>query len=72
MYAQDGGLNDALATFQYGLQVAPDARDLYMNLARLHATMGNFDKARDVLQRFLARKPGDVLVLRALEELKTR
>ena len=57
VYAQDGSLNDALATFQYGLQVAPDARDLYVNLARLHVTMGNFDRAATCSSAFWPGSP---------------
>jgi hypothetical protein len=36
--------NDAIAAFQYGIGVAPDSDNLYLNLARLYVRLQNGTK----------------------------
>ena len=70
LYANLGQTNDAIAAFQYGIRVAPDADQLYLNLARIWIRMGDREKARDLMQTLLARKPDSTLAQRALKELE--
>ena len=72
LYMQLGQTNDALAAFEYGLKVAPDDDELYMNLGRVYVRLGNRERARDTIERLLARKPDSVLARRALAELESR
>jgi Flp pilus assembly protein TadD len=51
---------------------APDDETLYLNLGRVYLSLGARDKARDVMQQLLARKPGDPVATRALRELDSR
>jgi tetratricopeptide (TPR) repeat protein len=72
LYLNTGQINDAVAAFQYGLGVAPDEDILYLNLGRIYARQGQSGKAREVMRRLLARKPGDATAAHALEELDRR
>jgi Flp pilus assembly protein TadD len=72
LYINTGKPNDAIAAFQYGIEVAPDDETLYLNLGRLFVSLRERDKAKDVMQRLLARKPGDPVATRALQELESR
>src|SRR5882724_9421374 len=72
LYAQLGQRTDAIAAFQYGIEVAPEDAELYMNLGRLYVQMGDREKARVVMQQLLVKKPGDPVALRALRELESR
>ena len=65
-----GQTNDAIACFQYGIRVAPDDEQLYLNLARIRIQMGDREKARELMQRLLARKPESTVAQRALTELE--
>jgi tetratricopeptide (TPR) repeat protein len=67
-----GKADDAVAAFEYGLKVAPDEDILYLNLGRVYARQGQMERARDVMQRLLARKPGSTVAERALRELENR
>ena len=49
-------VDDALAAFRYGIEVAPDDEMLYLNLARFYARSGDRAKANDILQQLLARQ----------------
>ena len=62
-------VDDALAAFRYGIEVAPDNEMLYLNLARFYARSGDRAKARDILQQLLARKPQSTVAGKALQEL---
>jgi tetratricopeptide (TPR) repeat protein len=72
LYVKLGQTNDAIAAFRYGLDAVPDDDTVYLNLGRLYLSLGQRDKARDVMQRLLARKPNDPVALRALQELDSR
>jgi tetratricopeptide (TPR) repeat protein len=72
LYANLGQANDAIAAFQYGIQVAPDVDILYLNLSRAWVRLGERDKAREVMRALLARKPGYALAEKALRELEER
>ncbi len=72
LYLKMGQQNDAIAAFRYGLQVAPEDDTLYLNLGRAYVQRGERDKARDVMQQLLVRKPGSLTAQRALRELDTR
>ena len=69
LYVNTGQMNDAIAAFQYGVRVAPDDEMLYLNLARSWVKTGEREKARDVMRQLLARKPGNLLAVKALREL---
>jgi Flp pilus assembly protein TadD len=70
LYGERRQFQDAIAAFEYGIQVAPDDDTLYLNLGRIHIQMGERERARNVMQRLLERKPGSQLARRALEELR--
>jgi tetratricopeptide (TPR) repeat protein len=72
LYLETGKANEALAAYQYGIQVAPDEDILYLNLGRIYARQGQIERAREVMQRLLARKPGNQIAERALRELERR
>jgi Flp pilus assembly protein TadD len=72
LYMKLGQRNDAIAAFQYGIQVAPEDATLYLNLGRLYVGMGERDKARDLMRQLLEKKPGDPIATRALHDLETR
>ncbi|MGA8029930.1 MAG: tetratricopeptide repeat protein, partial [Bryobacteraceae bacterium] len=72
LYMQEGKVKDAVAAFQYGIRVAPDEDILYLNLGRTYTRLGQIDKAREVMQQLLDRKPGDATARHALEELNGR
>jgi tetratricopeptide (TPR) repeat protein len=72
LYLNTGKPDDAVAAFEYGLKVAPDEDILYLNLGRVYARQGQMDRAREVMQRLLARKPGNTVAERALRELENR
>ena len=60
------------AAFRYGIEVAPDEDDLYLNLARTYVNMGERDKARSVIQQWLKRKPQNHMALQALRALEVK
>jgi hypothetical protein len=70
LYAEHRKFDDAIAAFEYGIRVAPDDDMLYLNLGRLHIQMGERDRARNVMQRLMERKPDSAIARRALEELR--
>jgi len=71
VYMQMHQFDDAIAAFQYGLKFAPDNETLYLNLARAYVDTGDRPRARDVLQRLLARKDSTV-AQRFLQEIGGR
>ena len=72
LYIQQGKANDAVAAFEYGINVAPDDDILYLNLARYYAQQGKLDRARQLMQQLLDRKPASTTARHALEELNGR
>lgn len=72
LYMHEGQINDAVAAFRYGVQVAPDKDILYLNLGRTLIVLRQYDEARQVMQQLLDRKPGNQTAKRALEELNGR
>jgi tetratricopeptide (TPR) repeat protein len=72
LYTQMNQVNDAVAAFQYGIEVVPESDSLYLNLARVYVRLQERNKARDVIQRLLARKPNHPAALKALQELGER
>jgi tetratricopeptide (TPR) repeat protein len=72
LYMQQGKANDAIAAFQYGIKVAPDEDILYLNLGRTFTRLGQIDRARQVMQQLLDRKPDNATAQHALQELSGR
>ena len=72
LFAQQGKMNDAIAAWQYGIQVAPDEDILYLNLGRTYISMGQKERARTTMQQLLDRDGGNEVARRALKELSTR
>jgi Flp pilus assembly protein TadD len=67
-----GQPNEAIAAFRYGIEIAPDDAELYLNLGRLYVQRGEREKAREIMRQLLAKKPGDPVATRALQELESR
>ena len=57
LYMQMHKVDDAVAAFKYGIEVAPEDEISYLNLARVYARGGDRTKASDILRQLLARKP---------------
>ncbi len=72
LYIQQGKTNDAIAAFEYGIGVAPQDEMLYLNLGRIYAQQGQFDRARQLMQQLLDRKPDSATAKRALQDLNGR
>lgn len=72
LYSKEGKMNDAIAAWTYGIQVAPAEDMLYLNLGRAYVSSGQFDKARFIMQRLLDRDGGNEIARRALQELSAR
>ncbi|MBV8896467.1 MAG: VCBS repeat-containing protein [Acidobacteriaceae bacterium] len=72
LYVKHGKVNDAIAAFTYGIKVAPNEDILYLNLGRMYAQAGNLDRARQVMQQLLDRKPDSATARHALAELNSR
>ena len=72
LYIEEGKVNDAVAAFEYGIRVAPDEDILYLNLGRTYIRLGNIEKARQVMQALLDRKPDSATARHALQELNGR
>jgi len=72
LYIQQGKTNDAVAAFEYGIGVAPQDETLYLNLGRIYAQQGEFDRARQLMQQLLDRKPDSATAKKALQDLNGR
>ena len=70
LYGEHKKFNDAIAAFEYGIRTVPDDDTLYLNLGRIYVQMGERDRARNVMERLLERKPQSSLARRAIEELR--
>lgn len=62
-YDRQGLPEKALAAYQEGLRLDPDAVPAYVGLAAFASAHGNYDYARKTLQRGLERKPGSAALL---------
>jgi Flp pilus assembly protein TadD len=69
LYGMRGDANNAIVAFRYGIEVAPDEDDLYMNLARAYVNRGDREKARQVIEKWVTRKPANEMARRALRTL---
>ena len=49
-------VDDAVAAFRYGIEVAPDEEISYLNLARVYARAGDRPRARDILHQLMAKQ----------------
>ncbi len=72
LYMQEGKVNDAIAAFEYGIRVAPMEDILYLNLGRTYIQLGKPDRARQIMQELLDRKPDSATAKRALQDLNGR
>jgi tetratricopeptide (TPR) repeat protein len=62
--------DQAVASFEECIRVAPDFGQAYLNLARVYAQEGARDKARDLLLEFLKLHPGDTQAEEMLDQLR--
>jgi Flp pilus assembly protein TadD len=69
LYIGTGDIANAIAAFRYGTQASPDDDTLYMNLASAYVDHSERERARQVIQQWLDRKPGNQQALRALRAL---
>jgi Flp pilus assembly protein TadD len=69
LYLRTQRRDQAVASFEESIRVAPDFDQSYLNLARVYAIEDHPDKARDVLQELLKRHPDHAVAKRALSEL---
>jgi type IV pilus assembly protein PilF len=72
LYVRMQKIQDAIAAFRYGIEVAPDEEIFYLNLARAYAASGDRAKARAILEQLLDRQPGNVEAKKGLSELMAR
>ena len=72
LYASRGDLNNAIAAFRYGLEVAVDEDDLYLNLARTYMRMGARETAKQVIEKWIERKPHSEKALQALRAVEVK
>ena len=61
--------NEAVASFEECIRVAPAFDQSYMNLARVYALEGTPDKARSVLLDLLKQHPGHEQAQKMMEQL---
>jgi Flp pilus assembly protein TadD len=69
LYLRTGRRDEAVASFEECIRVAPAFDQSYMNLARVYALEGTPDKARSVLLNLLKQHPGHSAAQQALEQL---
>jgi tetratricopeptide (TPR) repeat protein len=62
--------DQAVASFEQCIHVAPSFDQSYLNLARIYALEGARDKARGVLLDLLKRHPGHPQATQLLEQLQ--
>jgi tetratricopeptide (TPR) repeat protein len=72
LYGSRGDTNNAIAAFRYGIQVAPGEDDLYLNLARAYVQRSEREKAREVIEQWLKRKPESEMARKALRALEVQ
>lgn len=69
LYISVGDIVNAIAAFRYGTEASPDDDELSMNLASAYVQHAERERARQVIQQWLERKPGNPQALRALRAL---
>lgn len=69
LYMRHGKTSDALNLFQKATRAAGDFDQPYLNLARLYVAQGDKDRAREILQQWLARHPDHAMAKSMLEKL---
>jgi Flp pilus assembly protein TadD len=69
LYLRTGRRDQAVASFEECIRVAPAFEQSYMNLARVYALEGTPDKARTVLLELLKQHPEHAQARKALEQL---
>jgi Flp pilus assembly protein TadD len=69
LYLRTGQRDEAVASFEECIWVAPAFDQSYMNLARVYALEGTPDKARSVLLNLLKQHPGHSAAQQALRQL---
>jgi len=69
LYMRLGKTSDALNLFQKATRAAGDFDQPYLNLARLYVAQGDKDRAREILQQWLARHPDHAMAKSMLEKL---
>jgi tetratricopeptide (TPR) repeat protein len=72
LYMQQGKTDDAVAAFEYGIQVAPLDETCYLNLGRIYTQLGKLERAKQLMQQLLDRKPDSATAKHALQELNGR
>ena len=70
LYLRTGRRDEAVASFEECIRVAPAFDQSYLNLARVYALEGTLDKARSVVLDLLKQRPGHVHAQKALEQLQ--
>jgi Flp pilus assembly protein TadD len=70
LYLRTGRRNEAVASFEDCIRVAPAFDQAYMNLARVYALEGSREKARSVLMELLKQHPEHAQARQALEQLQ--
>ena len=61
--------NEATAALRYGIRVAPESEETYMNLARVYVQSGDHPQARAVLEQASTALPDSTVIRQALKEL---
>jgi tetratricopeptide (TPR) repeat protein len=69
LYLRTGRRDQAVASFEECIRVAPAFDQSYLNLARVHALEGEPEKARNVLRDLLKQHPDHAQAQKALAEL---
>jgi tetratricopeptide (TPR) repeat protein len=70
LYLRTGRRDEAVASFEQCIRVAPAFEQSYMNLARVYAIEGSTEKARGVLQELLKQHPDYPPARQALDQLQ--
>jgi Flp pilus assembly protein TadD len=70
LYLRTHRRDEAVASFDECIRVAPAFDQSYLNLARVYALEGDQDKARSVLLQLLKQHPGHAQAQQALEQLR--
>jgi len=69
LYLRTRRRDEAVASFEQSIRVAPEFDQSYLNLAKVYALEGNRDQARAVLLDLLKRYPNHPQAQKALAEL---
>jgi FimV-like protein len=69
LYLRTQRRDQAVASFEECIRLAPAFDQSYLNLARVYAVEGEPEKARTLLQELLKQHPGHAQAQKALEQL---